>query len=196
MGIWNPKDAQEIAAAKNAANIPIVLGFCVGNEGLRKRYQLSELSETINNLKKATNKPVTTTEEVDDYGDARVLSLGDWIFPNVHPYFHNWIEPNKAVRWTKEAFKSFKNRTNKFVLFKEVGLPTAGDSQGRVSEKNQMEYYVNLAKTDVRFVYFEGFDQPWKTYLPIEPHWGIFRSDRSPKRLGTYLIETRTQASQ
>jgi hypothetical protein len=40
----------------------------------------------------------------------------------------------------------------------------------------------------VKFVYFEAFDQPWKTHLPIEPHWGIFNSDRSPKVLGKRLL--------
>jgi hypothetical protein len=41
----------------------------------------------------------------------------------------------------------------------------------------------------VRFVYFEAFDQPWKTHLPIEPHWGLFRSDRSPKALAATLLQ-------
>src|SRR5205823_9481233 len=44
-------------------------------------------------------------------------------------------------------------------------------------------------QTDVRFVYFEAFDQPWKTHLPVEPHWGIFRSDRTPKVLASRLMK-------
>jgi hypothetical protein len=69
-----------------------------------------------------------------------------------------------------------------------VGLPTAGDPAGRLSEANQKKYYFKLAKTDVKFVYFEAFDQPWKTHLPIEPHWGIFHADRTPKLLGLHLM--------
>jgi len=33
VGIWDPSNPYEIAAAKKAAQFPIVLGFCVGNEG-------------------------------------------------------------------------------------------------------------------------------------------------------------------
>jgi len=57
-----------------------------------------------------------------------------------------------------------------------------------MSEAAQEKYYVELAKTDIRFVYFEAFDQPWKTHLPIEPHWGIFASDRTPKLLAKHLL--------
>jgi hypothetical protein len=117
-----------------------------------------------------------------------LLSMGDWIFPNAHPFFHNQLDPDMAVRWTQAAYEDFTRRTGRFVMFKEVGLPTAGDPQGQLSEENQMLYYKKLAETDVRFVYFEAFDQIWKTSLPVESHWGIFRSDRSPKLLASYLM--------
>jgi len=189
MGIWDPKNEDELSAAKAASNLPIVVGFCVGNEGLNKRYQLEELSETLQHLRATTGKPVTTTEELHDYADRDFRLLGDWLFPNVHPYFHNLLDPEKAVRWTQGAFKSLRKKSDKFILFKEVGLPTAGDAGGKLSEENQKTYYMKLAETEVKFVYFEAFDQPWKTHLPIEPHWGIFRSDRTPKALGLYLIQ-------
>lgn len=188
LGIWDPSNQEEIAAAKAAAQIPIVLGFCVGNEGLGQRYQMPTLSAVMQDLRRATGKAVVTTEEIDDYADDALLQLGDWIFPNVHPYFHNQLEPNAAVRWTKAAYDDFKRRTDRFVIFKEVGLPTAGDPQGRLSETAQEQYYQELAKTNVRFVYFEAFDQPWKTHLPVEPYWGVFRSDRTPKRIGWRLM--------
>ncbi len=188
MGIWDPSNQEEITAAKAAAQIPIVLGFCVGNEGLGQRYQMPVLSAIMQDLRKITDKPVVTTEEIDDYTDETLLQLGDWIFPNAHPYFHNQLEPSAAVRWTKAAYDDFKRRTDRFVMFKEVGLPTAGDPQGRLSEAAQEQYYQELAKANVRFVYFEAFDQPWKTHLPIEPYWGIFHSDRSPKRVGWRLM--------
>jgi len=188
MGIWDPFNQEEIAVADAAAELPIVLGFCVGNEGLRKRYEMPVLSAAIQSLREATGKPVTTTEEIDDYADEDLLRLGDWVFPNVHPYFHNQLDPDAAVRWTQAAFDDFKRRTDRFVMFKEVGLPTAGDPEGKLSEANQEKYYLELAKMDVQFVYFEAFDQPWKTHLPIEPHWGIFLSDRTPKLLGLHLM--------
>lgn len=192
LGVWDPANAGEMAQAEAAARLPIVLGFSVGNEGLNKRYDLATLSATIDRLRQSTDKPVATTEEIDDYADQSLLDLGDWVFPNAHPYFHGQTEPDAAATWTKAAYDDLDRRSSRLVLLKEVGLPTAGDSDGRLSEENQQKYYDILATTDVRFVYFEAFDQPWKTHLPIEPHWGIFRSDRTPKLLGARLLRTQT----
>lgn len=187
MGVWDPTNQNEIDSAIAASGNPIVLGFCVGNEGLRSRYQLPALTAVVREIRQKTGKPVTTTEVIERYSNPELLGLGDWVFPNVHPYFHNQLEPDNAVRWTKGAYEQLKKQSTHFVMLKEVGLPTAGDSGGRLSEEAQERYYLELAKTGVQFVYFEAFDQPWKTHLPVEPHWGIFNSDRTPKRLGRRL---------
>jgi len=167
MGVWDPNNTEELAATQAASDIAIVLGFCIGNEGLHRRYQLPELMDAMQHLRDVTGKPVTTTEELHDYADADFRLVGDWLFPNVHPYFSNVLNPERAVLWTQGAFKHLTKKNDKFVLFKEVGLPTAGDADEKLSEANQKTYYVQLAETDVRFVYFEAFDQPWKTHLPI-----------------------------
>jgi exo-beta-1,3-glucanase (GH17 family) len=188
VGIWDPNNQDEIAAAKAASQNPIVLGYCVGNEGLHKRYELSTLTAVIEELRSATGKYVTTTEEIDDYTEAALLALGDWVFPNAHPYFHSQLDPAAAVQWTAAAYGDISKRAGRFVIFKEVGLPTAGDTQSQLSEANQEQYYLKLAETNVKFVYFEAFDQTWKTTLPVEPYWGIFKADRTPKLLGYYLL--------
>lgn len=186
LGIWDPTNQKEVAAAIAASGNPIVLGYCVGNEGLPKRYNLEQLSAVMQSLRTLTGKPVSTTEQIEDYADKALLDMGDWVFPNVHPYFHNKLDPALAVEWTRQAYDKLKKRTDRFILFKKVGLPTAGDP--KMSEAAQERYYLALARTDVPFVYFEAFDQPWKTRLPIEPHWGIFRSDRTPKLLAERLL--------
>lgn len=192
IGVWDPSSVEEVSAARAAAKSPLVLGYCVGNEGLGRRYQLPALSAVIRDLREATGKPVTTTEIVEKYSDESVLRLGDWVFPNAHPYFHSQLEPEAAVRWTESAYEDLGKRSGRFILFKEVGLPTAGDSQGRLSEAAQEQYYSALRRTGVRFVYFEAFDQPWKTELPVEPHWGLFNADRTPKRLALRLMAERS----
>jgi exo-beta-1,3-glucanase (GH17 family) len=190
VGVWNPKNTEEIAAAKAAASNPVVIGFCVGNEGLGKRYSFQELAHTMQDLRNATRKPVTTAEEIDDYYQQReLLSIGDWLFPNAHPFFHDRLSPKSAVEWTRREYEELKSRTDRFLIFKEVGLPTAGDEEGVLSETNQERYYLELAKTPVRFVYFEAFDLAWKNHLPVEPHWGLFRSDRSPKPCAVRLMK-------
>jgi len=49
-------------------------------------------------------------------------------------------------------------------------------------------FYRELANSDVRFVYFEGFDQPSKTSSSVEPYWGIYDARRRPKLLGWNLM--------
>ena len=188
VGVWDIASAEEFEAAKKVSGNPIVLGYCVGNEGYPGRYSLEKLATALQKFREATGKPVSTSEEFHDYSADEVLELGDWVFPNVHPYFQNQIEPARAVDWTLESYRDLTRRTKKFVWCKEVGLPTAGDKNNRLTEKSQQDYYLGLAKTEVRFVYFEGFDLTWKTHLPVEPHWGIFRADRTPKPLATTLM--------
>ena len=188
MGIWDPKNQEEIEAAITAAQHDIVLGYTIGNEGLNfpRRYDIPTLSASIQWLRDATGKPVTTTEEIDDYYNKELIQLGDWIFPNAHPYYHNQVDPEIALNWTIGVYNDLNDRTDRFVWLKEVGLPTAGDR--KLSEESQQHFFIELAKTSVNFVYFEAFDQPSRTGQPIESHWGLFNSDRTPKLLGLQLM--------
>ncbi len=188
LGVWDPADRDELDAAKSQAQSSLVLGYCVGNEGLGKRYDRQTLLDAMREIREQTKKHVTTSEEFDDYKDDDVLKLGDWIFPNAHPYFQNILEPVAAARWTQGAYEDLLRRGNHFVLLKEVGLPTSGDAGGQLSEAAQESYYTELAKTPAKFVYFEAFDLPWKKHLPVEPHWGLFRRDQTPKRLASRFL--------
>jgi len=178
-GVWNPSDASEMDAAKRAGRDPLVLGFVVGNEGMDSRYTYEAVRQSIETLRQATGKPVTTTEEVGDYADPKVRQLGDWLFPNVHPWYQRIGDPSLAVEWVERRFRRLTEWVSKPVLLKEVGLPSAGDPAA--SEAKQAAFYRQLSRTQVKFVWFEAFDQPWKTQTPVEPFWGLFRADRTPK---------------
>ena len=52
IGIWDPLNSAEMVAAIAAAKEPIVLGLCVGNEGLNKRYRSADLRAAIDSLRK------------------------------------------------------------------------------------------------------------------------------------------------
>jgi exo-beta-1,3-glucanase (GH17 family) len=75
MGIWDPDSQEEYDAAIQAAQNSVVLGYSIGNEGFNSpsRYDMSKLSAAIQKLREATMKPVTTTEEIDDYYDQELL---------------------------------------------------------------------------------------------------------------------------
>jgi len=188
-GIWNPTDTAELQAAKVAASDDFILGFVVGNEGLDSRYSYETLRNSIDALREATGKPVTTTEEVGDYSNPKVRELGDWLFPNVHPWYQHIPEPSLAVQWVQRRFQRLTEWTDKPVLIKEAGLPSAGGPSA--SESNQAAFYRILAGTEVKFVWFEAFDQPWKTHNPVEPFWGLFRADRGPKQVAIEMFPLR-----
>jgi hypothetical protein len=166
------------------------MGYSLGNEGLyglQEKYSLLDLCSAMADLRTSTGKPVATSEEIDDYSfHPELLFAGDWLFPIAHPYWHSTKDPLDAVEWEVTRYHDMVESTNRFVLFKEVGLPTSG-ARG-LSETSHDVFYRELAKTGVRFVYFEGFDQPSKTTSSVEPFWGIFNAGREPKLLGWNLM--------
>ncbi|GAB4503797.1 MAG: hypothetical protein Fur0043_07890 [Anaerolineales bacterium] len=190
MGIWSPGSQGELRNARQAAALPIVMGYSIGNEGLyqlRERYSLQELCHAIASLREDTAKPVATSEEIDDYLLYPELRLvGDWLFPISHSYWHAVKYALPAVKWQQVYYAALSEKTNRFILLKEVGLPSAG-AYG-LSEANQELFYRELAKTEIPFVYFEAFDQPGKTFSSVEPHWGLFHANRTPKALAWNLM--------
>ena len=154
---------------------------------IQEKYSILDLCAAIADLRSSTGKPVATSEEIDDYSfHPELLFVGDWLFPIAHPYWHSTKYPLDAVKWEMTRYQDMAENTNRFVFFKEVGLPTSG-AMG-LSETSHDLFYRELAKTDVRFVYFEGFDQPSKTTSSVEPYWGIFNAAREPKLLGWNLM--------
>ncbi|MCM8763247.1 MAG: hypothetical protein NC936_00915 [Candidatus Omnitrophica bacterium] len=179
MGVWDIFSQEELQAAINASSF--VDGYCLGNENLGRRYEIEELDKVMSYVRQATQRPVTTSEEITDYANERVVKLGDWIFPNIHPFLFNTKDPKKAVNFVRHAYKILlRAAKGKPTLVKEVGFPTKGDIQA--NQKNQKIFFNLLEKTEVNFAYFEAFDQPWKMHLEIEPYWGLFDKNRRPKR--------------
>lgn len=180
MGIWDIRDSREKDNALAMARY--VDGYCMGNEGLSIRYEVDELKKAIDELRDKSRLPVTTSEEINDYAKQYIVELGDWVFPNVHPYFSNVTQPAKAVSWIGKYYKILKRAAgeDKPILFKEVSLPTKGDD--RCNEKNQRDFFILMEFSEVKFAYFEAFDQAWKTHASVEPHWGLFDRKRRPKK--------------
>lgn len=180
MGVWDISDRQELINAIMAKEY--VDGYCMGNEGLNSRYDLDSLNAAIEDIKRATGRPATTTEQIFDYSNDKVFSVGDWIFPNIHPFLSEIKDPKRGARWVEKHYQLLKKHSSdgRPILFKETGFPTAG--LPKATQLNQKEFFLNLEKTDVPFVYFEAFDQPWKDETSLEPHWGLFNYKRKPKK--------------
>lgn len=181
LGIWDPLDEEECAAACALARRDIVVGLCAGNEGLGSRYSYEELVRAMDRLRTATGKPIATTEEIGDYLEPRVLTLGDWVFPNVHPVYQGRNTLMPGIRWTIGAYRDLCRRADRFVWLKETGWPSAGGEA--FTPEAQQQFYIDLAAANVAFGYFEAFDQPWKHWRACEPHFGLFDAQRQPKPL-------------
>ncbi len=200
VGVWDPTNPIELQVAEQFGEYSVVIGYSVGNEGLDMRYDLDTLITSMERLRRTTGKPVTTTEQVHDYYENSPLwEISDWIFPNAHPYFSGYTDPQEAVAWTEKVFKTLDRVTEKPLIFKEVGLPSGGDQN--LSEINQAMYYHLLEETNVLYTVFEAFDAPWKHLSPInpdgtypwpdpEPHWGILTNDRKPKEATANICPT------
>lgn len=192
MGIWDIGSEDELDNAIKMSGY--VDAYCVGNEGLYVRYELADLIKTIDYIKAATGKPATTTEQITDYAKQQILEAGDWIFPNIHPFLNNIKSIPRAVDWIKKHFRILSRHAsilNKPLLFKEIGYPTRGDPLA--SSARQKEFFKLTEKTEVKFAYFEAFDQYWKQTLPIEPHWGLYDRYRKPKK---FIAEKIKEAGQ
>jgi|SRR5581483_9491915 len=181
VGIADPTDDVELAAA--ARQRRCADGYVVGNEGLTfGRYGRDALAAAMARLRANTDRPVTTRETLGEYlQDPTLLGLGDWVFPNVHPYFAGVTEPAAACAWTIARYGELRAGTpaSVAVVVAETGLPTAGATG--LNDEAQAAFFECLEASGIRFVYFEAFDQPWKVTLPVESHWGLFRADGSPK---------------
>lgn len=187
MGVWNLESEEELANALKAREY--VDAYCIGNEGLGHSYGIDRLRRVIVRVKAETGKPAATTEQVNDYYRDDVLTVGDWIFPNIHPFLSNVKDPKKAASWIKKYYGRLQKKCppDKFILFKEVGYPTAGDAYAKPA--NQADFFHYMEQDSVAFVYFEAFDQKWKRHLPVEPYWGLFNYKRKPKKYILSLFE-------
>jgi exo-beta-1,3-glucanase (GH17 family) len=190
LGVWDPSSQQEISIAEAAAVNPLIKGIIVGNEGLTfGRYTPETLHRAMQQIRSGTGKPVSTTEVIEVfYTNQDLIDWSDFITVNAHAYYHGHRDPVRAVDWTFGAWQRLTQQIqNKPIVFKEVGLPTAGNIEN--TEQSQSEFYFGLlTTTGVKFAFFEGFDQLYKQGQ-VEESWGLFKADRSPKTAAGVLLD-------
>jgi exo-beta-1,3-glucanase (GH17 family) len=181
-GIWNIDDADEIQKAARNANL--IDGVIVGNERLSHGVSLESLRRAMNNALVAIRKPVSTSEERENYFiHPELIGFSDWLAPNIHPYWDGVPTPVDGVQAVVGYYQGLQRLTTQAILIKETGWPTNGSD--RASELAQWMFYERLKQQNVRFSYFEAFDQAWKREEPDappeEPYWGMHHPDGSRK---------------
>lgn len=147
-------------------------------------------------IKKGAKQPVTFCENYVPWL-SKLKPLAEVVdFISIHTYpVWEYKHIHEALDYTKENFYSVADLyPDKPVVITEAGWTTNANDRGinaeNVNERMQEIYYKDLmewtdAEQILTFV-FEAFDEPWKgSPDPLEPekHWGLFKVDRTPKRV-------------
>ncbi len=108
-----------------------------------------------------------------------------WEYKNIH----------ESLEYTKQNYDAVMSvYPDKPVIITEAGWATNSNGRGinpeHVNEDNQKTYIEALMnwtqKENILTFIFEAFDENWKgSPEPLEPekHWGLYRADRSPKKV-------------
>ncbi len=206
IGVWDPTDAEQLAAALDAAlRFPqLIAGISLGNELLfAHRSDPARLAALIARVRARAPAVALSTSEpfhiYDDPAAAAVLTRLDFVLLNVHPIFQPWFRDASAAtaaQFVVNVLARLAPLACGPMLVKETGVPTAPASGG-FSEALQAEFYRELrrrlpASRTRGFAYFAAFDAPWRAYdatgvpgapgvHPEEAHWGLYDAARRPK---------------
>lgn len=203
VGVWDPFDAREVAAALQAAarHPRLIVGVSLGNEIVfAGRRPLADLPARVAAIRaQAPGLPLATTEPFHVYYEPSARALLrelDFVLLNVHPVFQPWwrAAPDRnGAEFVVGATREIRQRYCGPILVKETGVPTAPADAG-FTETRQASFYRALRDAypptrDAAFAYFSAFDAPWRVadeqavagHHPEEAHWGLYREDRQPK---------------
>jgi exo-beta-1,3-glucanase (GH17 family) len=203
IGVWDPTDSAQVAAALNAAQrFPrLVVGLSLGNEMLfARRTDAATLAGIVRAVRaRLPRLALSTTEPFHIYyqPEARpLLHELDFVLVNVHPVFQSWFahaSDQTAAQFVVNVLQELSPSTCGPLLVKETGVPTAPESAG-FSEARQASFYGELRQRlpgspAHAFAYFAAFDAPWRLHdagpvpgvHPEEAHWGLYDAHREPK---------------
>jgi exo-beta-1,3-glucanase (GH17 family) len=204
LGIWDIQSETEVNKAINLAkeHPKLIVAICCGNEGLlTNRYDFQTLETVMGQIRQLLPSIyVVTSEPIHDYGNDDLRRLGDFHFPIIHPFFSgvDKSDPVAAANWVFGRVEALRSYSQKPILVKESGLPSAGHPD--CSPQRQATFWRTLfskgtGTPNVGYAAFEAFDLPWKardTGTEIEGHWGFWDANRQPKPVVDALKKIRT----
>lgn len=177
-----------------------IMALSVGNEAtVEWTDHLVPVEQVISYVKKvqaATAQPVTFCENYVPWLNKLepLAQVVDFISIHTYPVWE-YKTIHEGLAFTKENFEVVANAYPDVpVMITEAGWATASNGRGispdNVNEEFQETYYQQLCDWTeeegiITFV-FEAFDENWKgSPDPLEPekHWGLFKTDRSPKKV-------------
>ncbi len=169
-------------------------GYCLGHN-TPTVLDFDTLAAWMDELRRATDRPVTTTARLGNYlGERgqRVREIGDWYFPDVGGAWRLGTSPKVMAREMHQALRDVTQLPrDKPVLLKMVSYPSGG-ADG-LTEQNQADFYAEVCRElslpdGVYLSFFAGYDLPWKRHedhpeewSKPEEHVGLFTAERRPK---------------
>jgi exo-beta-1,3-glucanase (GH17 family) len=176
----------------------IIFSVSLGNEACvdwtDHFVPVDRVIEFAKKVKLSIKQPVTFCENYVPWLNY-LTPLVEYIdFISIHTYpVWEYKHIHEAVEYTIANYESVAKQYPKIpVVITEAGWATNSHGIGinteHVNEVNQKIYFEDLmdwtTKNNILNFFFEAFDEQWKgSSDPMEPekHWGIFKTDRTPK---------------
>ncbi len=198
-------------AIKLANDFPeIVVAVNVGNEifvdwSWHRVKDMDKVIGYIRDVRSRIRQPVTVADDYNFWNKPQAKKIADEVdFICLHAYaFWNNKTLDIAMEWTESIYRDIQQRhPDHLIAYCETGWPTSriyGDGSyeggliGKAGENEQEiffdQYDAWVDQNEVISLYFEAFDEQWKGGFDgetpmdkAEKHWGLYNSDRSPKR--------------
>jgi exo-beta-1,3-glucanase (GH17 family) len=207
----------EVAEAIRLANeYPgIVIAIGVGNETQvtwsTHRSSGDRLIAAIREVRGATKVPITTCDDFSYWVSDKSLAVAkecDFIAAHLYAMWNKQQLP-EALNWTREQLSAIEARHPGVpVVVTEIGWATRKGTDGyqaigvvATPGEGEQELFFRALRDwatgrGLPYFYFEAFDEKWKggpSPDEIEKHWGVFNSDRTPKRVMTSEPASKTK---
>lgn len=188
----------------------IIVAVNMGNEifvdwSWHKVKNMDKVIAYIRQVRSSIKQPVTVNDDYNFWNKPHAKKIADEIdFIGLHAYaFWNNKTLVESMAWTKLIYQDIQKRHPEHVIaYTETGWPTSrvydksyeGTLTGKAGEDEQkiffQQYDAWVEKNKVISLYFSAFDEQWKggfdgdnPLQKAEKHWGVYKSDRTPKKL-------------
>ena len=201
--VRNVREVDEAIRLTNAYP-DVVAALSVGNETQvywsAHRGPLDPVIAHVRRARAAVEVPVTSADDYNYWNKEESAALAreiDFLALHIHPLW-NGILLEDAVAWTAGVVESIQDLHPEVpVVLAETGWATQKHDEGEQArlikdepdEEGQAVFYREWTRwsEEARLVtfFFEAFDEKWKGGPhpnEVEKHWGLYRSDRTPKK--------------
>jgi exo-beta-1,3-glucanase (GH17 family) len=184
----------------------IIFSLSAGNEACvdwTDHYvPVERVIDYVRQLKRGAKQPVTFCENYVPWLTKLEPLVKELDFISIHTYpVWEYKHLHEALSYTRDNYHAVASKYPEVpVIIAEAGWATNSNGRGihpeHVGERQQSIYLNDLLnwvdQAQILTFVFEAFDEPWKgSPEPLEPekHWGLYRVDRTPKRVIPELLK-------